>query len=52
MNEVNVLHRIVCNGVLSEIKILEALTIDEYASTLNAWKYELHLKNDKLPKGD
>jgi hypothetical protein len=50
MNEVNVLHRIVCGGVLSEMKLLERMSIDEYASTMNAWKYELHLKNDKLPK--
>jgi hypothetical protein len=50
MTEINVLHRMVCNGVLSEIKTLERMKIDEYASTLNAWKYELHLKQDKLSK--
>lgn len=48
MNEVNVLHRMVCNGVVSEMRLLESLSIDEYSATLNAWKYELHLKQNAV----
>ena len=38
----------ICGGVLSEIRLLESMHIEEYASTLNAWKHELALKQDAV----
>ncbi len=48
MTEVNLMHRMLCNGSLTEIKMLEKMGIEEYASTVNAWKYELHLKQKSV----
>jgi len=48
VTEVNLLHRMACNGSITEIKMLERMPIEEYASTINAWKYELHLKQKSV----
>lgn len=46
VNDVNYLHRVVCNGVQSEIDHLVSKGCEDYASRINAWKYELHLKQE------
>lgn len=39
-----------CNGVQTEIDHLTSRGIEDYAARVNAWKYELHLKQESAKK--
>jgi hypothetical protein len=50
LRNIKLLHRFICNGVLSEIDLLEKKPIEEYAQAIDAYKYELHLKEKSAKK--
>lgn len=44
VRNINMLHRSVCNGVISEMDNLIRKPIEQYGAIIDAYKYELHLR--------